>query len=132
MKPLGEWLKPPAALLLILFSLTLVSVSALGWFGWKLLAQERLVEAQRAQERLDRDADRMVANLRGALAETGERLAAAQSPEKDSADGLLLRVAENSLAAYPAGRLLYYPYVSSEAEARLEIFAEAESFEFLQ
>ena len=130
MKPLGEWLKPPAALLLILFSLTLVSVSALGWFGWKLLAQERLVEAQRAQERLEQDADRIVANLRGALAETGERLAA-QSPEKDPDNGLLLRVADNTLTAYPSGRLLYYPYISPEPEARSETFAEAESFEFL-
>src|SRR2546430_17576216 len=90
MKPLGGWLKPPAGLLLILFSLTLVSVSALGWFGWKLLAQERLVEAQRAQERLEQDADRIVANLRGALAETGERLAA-QSPGKDPEPSNVLR-----------------------------------------
>ncbi len=131
MKPLSEWLKPPAALLLILFSLTLVSVSALGWFGWKLLAQERLVEAQRVQERLEQDADRIVANLRGALAETGERLAA-QSPEKDSDNDLLLQVAGDALTAHPAGRLLYYPYISPEPEARPETFDEPEAFEFLQ
>jgi hypothetical protein len=45
--PLREWLRPPRNLLIILFLLTLVSVSALAWFGWKLLEQERVVEAQR-------------------------------------------------------------------------------------
>ena len=38
------WLKPPATLFFILFLLTLVSVSALAWFGWRLFEQERLVD----------------------------------------------------------------------------------------
>ena len=76
MPPLREWLKPPRTLFLILFLLTLVSVSALGWFGWKLLDQQRAVEAQRLQDRLDQAADRIAATLRGTLAETGERLGA--------------------------------------------------------
>jgi hypothetical protein len=49
----SEWLKPPRSLLLILFLVTLVSVSALAWFGWKVLYQEQVVESQRAQERLE-------------------------------------------------------------------------------
>src|ERR1051325_6665594 len=61
MTPLREWLKPPRKLLLILFLLTLVSVSALAWFGWRLLDQERMVEAQRTQERLEHAADRLSA-----------------------------------------------------------------------
>ena len=61
MTPLREWLKPPKSLLLILFLLTLVSVSALGWFGFKLLEQDRMVQAQQRQERLEQAADRISA-----------------------------------------------------------------------
>ena len=53
MVPLREWLRPPKSLLLILVLLSLVSVSAVGWFGYKLLKQDRMVQAQRRQERLE-------------------------------------------------------------------------------
>src|SRR5437764_10981980 len=72
--PLPEWLRPPKLLLLILVLLTLVSVSALAWFGWKFLEQERMVESQREQDRREQSADLIAATLRGVLAETGERV----------------------------------------------------------
>src|ERR1035438_4914091 len=59
MVPLREWLRPPKGLLLILVLLSLVSVSAVGWFGFKLLEQDRMVQAQRRQERLEQAADRV-------------------------------------------------------------------------
>src|ERR1700732_2935592 len=105
MAPLKEWLKPPRQLLLLLFLLTLVSVFALGWCGWRLLEQERLVEAQRSQERLEQVADRIAATVRGTLAEIGERLgdwedaAPAGLPVKD---GTVLVLKENSLTVAPA------------------------------
>ena len=74
MTPRREWPKHPQSLLSILFLVTFVSVSALLWFGWKLLDQERVIESQRAQERLDEASGRIAAMARGALAETGERL----------------------------------------------------------
>src|SRR5690242_8653244 len=106
MTPLHEWLKPPRSLLLYLAVLTLVSVSALGWFGWRLLTQERMVEAQHVEERLEQAADRITATLRGSLAETGERVAAPKSNGKWE-EGLLLEIGANSLTATPRGRLLY-------------------------
>jgi signal transduction histidine kinase len=130
MTPLREWLKPPRTLLLILFLLTLVSVSALGWFGWKVLDQEHIVAAQRVQERLEQSADRIAATLRSTLAEEGERLGASIATPPEG--GLLLRVGEKGLTAQPAGGLLYYPYPSAEPEARPAIFAEPEALEFLQ
>ena len=135
MTPLREWLKPPRKLLLILFLLTLVSVSALGWFGWRLLDQERIVESQRAQERLEQAADQVSATLRGALAETGERLGVwLSSPPAGSepADGLLLVVTESALSAQPREHLLYYPYPAPQPQAPQADFAEAEGFEFAQ
>jgi signal transduction histidine kinase len=135
MPPLREWLKPPRTLLLILFLLTLVSVSALGWFGWKLLDQQRAVEAQRLQERLDQAADRIAATLRGTLAETGERLGAwASAPPagREPPEGLLLVLTENSLTATPADRLLYDPSAFPALETNLSAFDEAEASEFQQ
>src|ERR1035437_5930169 len=68
MVPLREWLRPPKSLLLILVLLSLVSVSTVGWFGFKLLEQDRMVQAQGRQDRLEQAADRMAATLRGAPA----------------------------------------------------------------
>lgn len=139
MTPLREWLKPPRTLLLLLFLLTLVSVSAVGWFGWRLLQQERAVEAQRSQERLEGVADRIAAAVRGTLAdmgdEMGERLGdweASPSPGFPSRGGILLLVNESSLAATPADKLLYFPFPSSEPEANPSAFADAELLEFAQ
>jgi signal transduction histidine kinase len=135
MLPLREWLRPPRTLFLILFLLTLVSVSALGWFGWKLLDQQRAVEAQRLQERLDQAADRIAATLRGTLAETGERLGAwavAPPAGREPQEGLLLVLTESSLTAFPAGRLLYDPSAAPEPEVNLPVFDMAEASEFQQ
>lgn len=129
MTPLREWLKPPRTLLLILFLLTLLSVSALGWFGWKVLDQERVVEAQRVQERLEQAADRISATLRGTLAETGERLGASLAVPPEG--GLLLTFAGNTLTATPPARLLYYPLPSPKPEAQPATFGEGEAVEFL-
>ncbi|HEY2014788.1 MAG TPA: histidine kinase dimerization/phospho-acceptor domain-containing protein, partial [Bryobacteraceae bacterium] len=135
MTPPKEWLRPPRSLLLILFLLTLISVSTVAWFGWKLLEQERVVEAQRAQERLEQVGDRLAATLRGTLAETGERLSAwLANPPSDGKpeEGLLLILNESTLSAYPADRLLYRPFRSPEPEAPAGVFADGEELEFLQ
>jgi nicotinamide riboside transporter PnuC len=112
MTPLDEWLKPPRSLLLYLVLLTLISVSALGWFAWKLLTQERMLEAQRVEESLDQAADRITATLHGTLAETGERVAAARANSKWE-DGLLVQVSGNGLTAMPRERLLYWPVTAA-------------------
>ena len=135
MVPLREWLRPPKSLLLILVLLSLVSVSAVGWFGFKLLEQDRMVQAQRRQERLEQAADRIAATLRGSLAETGER-------SERLADGAAARGQTGRRGAahrgtklrdgVSRGRLLYYPAASDEPEAPAEVFAEGELLEFLQ
>ena len=67
---LDQWLRPPRSLLVGLFLLTLASISTLAWFGFRLLDQERLVEAQHAREHLEQSADRIAATLRLLLAES--------------------------------------------------------------
>jgi hypothetical protein len=133
--PLREWLKPPRTLLAILSLVTLVSVSALLWFGWKLLDQERIVEAQRAQERLEQAADRIAAIAHGALAETGERVGAwliAPPQEGKPEEGLLLITGPGGISATPRDRLLYRPPLPLEAEDAGNAFIDGETFEFQQ
>ena len=129
MTPLDEWLKPPRSLLLYLLVLTLVSVSALAWFGWRLLTQERLLEAQRVEERMQQAADRITATLRGTLAETGERVAAPKWDGKLE-EGLLLQVGPASVGASPRERLLYWPVPAQQPEASTATFADGERLEF--
>jgi signal transduction histidine kinase/predicted negative regulator of RcsB-dependent stress response len=134
MRPLKEWLKPPRNLLLFLVLLTLVSVSALAWFGWRLLSQERLVEAQRDQQRLEEAADRIAATLRGTLAETGETLNSwldSPSPAPPR-EGLVLLISEAGLEPHPRERLLYRPGPARDSELTPVVFAEAETLEFEQ
>jgi len=127
MTPLKEWLTPSRTLLLLLFLLTFASISTMALFGWRLLEQQRLVEAQRSQERLEQMADRATAIVRGALAESSERAAAGITPPGD----LLLNLSPASLNATPSG-LLYYPLPPPEPDLRANTFAEAELFEFLE
>src|SRR5262245_7361962 len=129
MTPLREWLRPPRSLLVLLFLLALVSVSVLGWFGWKLLDQERIIDAQRSQERLEQAADRIAATLRGALAESGERIGSWEAI-RPSEPGLLIYLTENTVAPSPGGVLLYDPLPTALPEAVPETFAEAEVLEF--
>jgi signal transduction histidine kinase len=129
MRPPSEWLKPPRSLLLILFLVTLVSVSALAWFGWRVLYQEQVVDAQRAQERLEQAADSITATARGILAETAERVGAWPASPPD--DGLVLLLSGN-LTALPTGRLLYRPIATSAPEASAASFSEGEAIEFQQ
>jgi signal transduction histidine kinase len=135
MMPPSEWLKPPRSLLLILFLVTLVSVSALAWFGWRVLYQERVVDAQRAQERLETAADRITATAHGLLAETGERVGTwltAPPADGQADDSLVLIFSGNNLWARPTSRLLYRPFPALAPEAPSETFSEGESIEFQQ
>jgi hypothetical protein len=120
MRPPSEWLKPPRSLLLILFLVTLVSVSALAWFGWRVLYQEQVVDAQRTQERLEQAADRITATARGLLAETGERVGAwpiSPPPDGKPDDGLVLIVSVKNLTGrrhvdYSGRRGIGKPYAT--------------------
>jgi len=135
MTPLPEWLRPPKLLLSILALLTLLSVSSLAWFGWKFFQQDRMVEAQREQDRREQAADRIVATLRGTLAEAGERVGGwilTPPPRGKPDDGALLVMNSSGLGVFPAGRLLFQPVPAQDPEAPASVFAEGEALEFLQ
>ena len=121
------WLKPPRSLLVILFLLTLVSISAVAWFGYRLLAQDSVVEEQRTQEHLEQTADRIVVTLRDRVAAATEYLGDDPSPF-----GPVFLVTANALTALPPTRLFYRPFPSLAPEAPAALFADAEALEFQQ
>lgn len=128
MRSLKGWLTPTRTLLLLLFLLTLGSVSTLALFGFRLLEQQRMVDAQQSQQRLEQAADRIAVMARGSLADASERLEAGVLNPGE----LLFRLSATSLDATPPGKLLYYPFPAPDPEPHFKLFAEAELFEFSQ
>jgi tetratricopeptide (TPR) repeat protein len=132
--------------LLVLFvAVTAVSAAALGWASWELVLQDRDLARQRAQERRDSAAALAVGSLQRTLdALDAQLITLASVPPADLAgrasdyartlpdEAVLLVVRADEVAAYPAGRLLYYPVVPSVADVPASAFAAADLAEFQQ
>jgi signal transduction histidine kinase len=73
MMKLGSWFRPPRHALTIFVALGLVSAGALIFLVRLLLAQDRAVEVQLRQERLEQAADRAVIQMSSALALLDQR-----------------------------------------------------------
>ncbi len=126
-----RWLRPPQPLLLVLFSFTFVSITVLGWLAWRLIDQDRLLESQRSQERLEEAADRLVATLCSVLAEAGEHLDTWDSPPRPP-QGALVVVSRNGSIETFGGKVLFSPVRSPAPEANPDIFFDGELMEFAQ
>ena len=130
---------------------SLLVVLVLGLLGWRILGQERELEAQRLQERLEDAADLLVARMQTALSEAEKRIAGYagldpgdwQQAVSDASfyleeDALLVRVGADGFQVAPEGRLPYFPpHPSSQngdvpdVTLQIEIgFALAEKVEF--
>ncbi len=140
---LNRWFLPPRRLLVVFLGITFLFAGALAWLGWRLLEQDRALEKQRTQERLDHYADRIASGLRHRLGQTNEeltRLLAMQDTELNAdaprtgedlgADALITVLRAESMEAYPAGRLLYYPYLAEPSEPPAREFDDGEAIEF--
>ena len=123
------WRQPPRPLLVVLYSFTAVCIFLLGWLAWRLIDQERLVESQRAQERIEQEADRVVATLRGGLADLGERLDAWDASSRPPVGTLVTMVKGGSLETF-GGKLLFSPMPPALPEAEPQLFLNGEVLEF--
>jgi tetratricopeptide (TPR) repeat protein len=91
-----EWFRPPRHVLLIFLIVSVVSLGTLAWLAAPLLQQEKAVEAQRRQDRLEQVADRAAAVMQGALAALEVQLASrgARPDSPPPADVVIVKVAE--------------------------------------
>jgi len=129
---LALWLQPPRRTLAVFLCLMLVLGGALGWLGWQLLTQDRALEGQRVQERLELAADNMAAALQHSLTDLESYLSFVPSPgAKEPPDGVMvLLAAERTVNAYPPGRLLYYPVIPDGEEPPAATFVAGETLEY--
>jgi len=129
---LALWLRPPRRTLAVFLCLMLVLGGALGWLGWQLLKQDRALEGQRLQERLELAADHMAAALQQSLTDLESYLSFVPSPgAKEPPDGaLVLQVTKRTVNAYPPGGLLYYPVIPGGEEPPAATFVAGETLEY--
>jgi heme A synthase len=59
----GDWLRPPRHLVVLFLGIALLLVSTLAWLGWRLFQQDRALEQQRVQVRLQHAADVVASEL---------------------------------------------------------------------
>ncbi len=126
---------PPRRLVAVFLALTMAPAAGLVWLGWRLLRQDRALEAQRAQERCEHAADiitgaleREIAAARQSLIEP-DRAATADS----SHNAVVVVLRPQGMQAYPSDRLLFYPSVPSQARAEEGAgseFLKGEEYEF--
>jgi signal transduction histidine kinase len=126
---------PPSRRLLALFLvLTLAPAAGLAWLGWRLLEQDRELEAQRTLERQEYAADlvagalsRQITGSRQLLTESGKISSLVSAP-----DAVVVTFQQDGLRDLPAGRLLYYPVVPQGRQAPEAPFLAGERIEFSQ
>jgi len=84
--------------------------AALSWLSWRLLAQDRALESQRIQERLEHAADLVCAALERRLSEVADQLPAFVPI---AVDALAVCFGPQDIEVRSSGRLPYYPSVPS-------------------
>jgi tetratricopeptide (TPR) repeat protein len=140
---LRTWLLPPRHLVVLFLGITLVLMGTLGWLGVRLFRQDRALERQRVQDRLERAADAVVVALQRELSSFEDRLsrlsnndasdvpaAAEGCAESLSEDAVLVVLDSVRAEAYPQGRLIYQPVVAAEREPDASVYARGEAYEF--
>jgi signal transduction histidine kinase len=106
---------PTQSLLGALAITTVVVTAALGWAGWRLLDQQRALDEQRAQDRVESAADAVAAGVQGRLADAAERLsgwvATPSSPVPMVKGATVVVIRNHSVEVNPPGGLPYVPVV---------------------
>ena len=108
--------------------MTLVPSLALVASGWRLLEQDRLLERQQTQDRVERAADLVVSALQRAIADSEQRLVAAA--DSWPAGAVVVSFHSDRVDVAPPGRVPYLPVATPLREAPASAFVDAEGFEF--
>ncbi len=126
------WFRPPHRLIALFVLITLVPSVLLIVFGWRSFQQERAIGLQRVQEGRAQAADLVVSGLQQSLAaaerqlENVDGLRSLSAPE----DSVAVVFTPDRVEAFPAKRLLYYPYMITGDHAPAGTFATGEALEF--
>jgi len=126
----------------LLVAATVVPVIILVWLGWRLLREDQILENQRIQARLESAAEGIAAALDRNLSDLEAQLSALPAATTSLAgtaasklgidpgeDALVVLIDPAGVAAYPGGRLLYYPSLPALSEPDEKVFAAGEAME---
>ena len=140
---LSRWFRPPRYLLTLFLGIMLVLAATLSWLGWRLLEQDRALENQRTQERLDNAADLIAASLLRKLSDSEGQLTgllalsdaelgarASELTGQDAGPAPVIVFHLQAVDAYPRASLLYYPFLPIAKEPPPSIFEAGEVLEF--
>src|SRR5438067_1482422 len=122
--------RPPIRLVALIIGITVVPMGTLVWLGWRLVEQDRVLESQQIQQRVERGADLVVAALQRAITTSEQRLTAGSEQWPDGAVMVVFR--EGGVQVFPRGGVAYFPVVPPLREAADTTFARGEDLEFRQ
>jgi hypothetical protein len=128
---IAHWFEPPHRTLAVFLCLMLIFGSTLVWLAWRWLEQDRALERQRVQERLEEAADHIVAVLQNSFSGLESYLSFTPgSAVMDPPNGVLVLYATpRSIEARPPGSQLYPVLPGGEGEGAAP-FAEGEDLEY--
>ncbi len=126
------WLEPPRRTLAVFLCIMFLLGGALAWLGWQLLKQDRSLERQRVQERLEQAADYSAAELQRRLSDLENHLRLVPGPDaREPPDGVIvLRAERGAVEAQPPGRLLFYPAIPCGEGESDATFVRGEDLEY--
>lgn len=126
--------RPSRSLIGLIVAVTVVPLATLLWLGWRLLEQDRLLEAQQIQQRIERAADLVVSALQRAIA-ASERSLAGGGPGSSGShvwpDGAVAITFRDGLVeGSPPARLAFLPVVRPQPAVPAVVFAQGDDLEF--
>jgi len=128
-----HWPRAPRHVITLFLLIALTPILALAWLSWRMIQQDRALEAQRIQERCEHAADLAVSRLQRFLGELEEQFSsfAGGGEIRASLPGVaLVAFAENAPDRAAGASLPYYPSVSSPNTPPADVFAAGEVLEF--
>lgn len=139
------WFRSPRYVLTLFLAIMLVLAASLSWLGWRLLKQDRALESQRIQERLDNAADLIAASLLHKFSESRDQFTslltlsdsdldarASELSSQGAGTALIVVFRPQAVDAYPRAALLYYPFLPTAKEPSASVFEAGEVAEFQQ
>jgi signal transduction histidine kinase len=115
-------------LILLILGITVAPLATLVWLGWRLLDQDRILEADQVQERVDRAADLAIAAIQREINRSEQRLAAGAGDWPEGAVSVTFY--QDRIESTPKGRLAFFPKVLMLREASASVFDPGEDLEF--
>jgi two-component system phosphate regulon sensor histidine kinase PhoR len=128
---LSNWMRPPRHLLAIFAGVTLVPAALLVWLGWEVLEQDRRLDGQNAQERVEAAEARIADGLLRQLRLTSDRLVqwTAQPPPDLATEALVARLGPHGVEQRAGAPLVFVPRSPDAAEDPTTVWSAGERLE---